>query len=72
MPLSSIILYALTRAYNFVTFDEPAFNVFFDEVNDWGMAALEKAIEGLAAYRGAQSGRNYAEAFANVSVTAGA
>ncbi|WP_222430964.1 methionine synthase [Mucilaginibacter pallidiroseus] len=30
-----------------IQFDEPAFNVFFDEVNDWGMAALEKAIEGL-------------------------
>ena len=28
-------------------FDEPAFNVFFDEVNDWGIAALERAIEGL-------------------------
>lgn len=30
-----------------IQFDEPAFNVFFDEVNDWGMAALEHAIEGL-------------------------
>ncbi|HEV7847930.1 MAG TPA: methionine synthase [Mycetocola sp.] len=30
-----------------IQFDEPAFNVFFDEVNDWGVAALEKAIEGL-------------------------
>ncbi|RIV81649.1 methionine synthase [Aurantiacibacter xanthus] len=30
-----------------VQFDEPAFNVFFDEVNDWGIAALEKAAEGL-------------------------
>lgn len=30
-----------------IQFDEPAFNVFFDEVNDWGMATLEKAIEGL-------------------------
>ncbi len=30
-----------------IQFDEPAFNVFFDEVNDWGIAALEKAIEGL-------------------------
>lgn len=30
-----------------IQFDEPAFNVFFDEVNDWGMAAMEKAIEGL-------------------------
>jgi 5-methyltetrahydropteroyltriglutamate--homocysteine methyltransferase len=30
-----------------IQFDEPAFNVFFDEVNDWGISALEKAIEGL-------------------------
>ncbi|EEV22742.1 methionine synthase, vitamin-B12 independent [Enhydrobacter aerosaccus SK60] len=30
-----------------IQFDEPAFNVFFDEVNDWGIAALERAIEGL-------------------------
>ena len=30
-----------------IQFDEPAFNVFFDEVNDWGIAALEKAIDGL-------------------------
>lgn len=30
-----------------VQFDEPAFNVFLDEVNEWGIAALERAIEGL-------------------------
>ena len=30
-----------------IQFDEPAFNVFFDDVNDWGMATLERAIEGL-------------------------
>lgn len=30
-----------------IQFDEPAFNVFFDDVNDWGIACLEKAIEGL-------------------------
>ncbi|NVC95056.1 methionine synthase [Vibrio natriegens] len=30
-----------------IQFDEPAFNVFFDEVNDWGITALERAIEGL-------------------------
>ncbi len=30
-----------------IQFDEPAFNVFFDEVNDWGVAALERTIEGL-------------------------
>ncbi|MFT4306262.1 MAG: methionine synthase [Microbacterium sp.] len=32
-----------------IQFDEPAFNVFFDEVQDWGVAALEKAAEGLRA-----------------------
>jgi 5-methyltetrahydropteroyltriglutamate--homocysteine methyltransferase len=30
-----------------IQFDEPAFNVFFDDANDWGIACLEKAIEGL-------------------------
>jgi 5-methyltetrahydropteroyltriglutamate--homocysteine methyltransferase len=30
-----------------IQFDEPAFNVYFDEVRDWGVAALEKAAEGL-------------------------
>lgn len=30
-----------------VQFDEPAFNVFLDEVPVWGIAALEKAAEGL-------------------------
>jgi 5-methyltetrahydropteroyltriglutamate--homocysteine methyltransferase len=30
-----------------IQFDEPAFNVFFDDVNEWGVATLEKAIEGL-------------------------
>ncbi|OJV98050.1 MAG: 5-methyltetrahydropteroyltriglutamate--homocysteine methyltransferase [Microbacterium sp. 67-17] len=30
-----------------IQFDEPAFNVFFDDVNDWGIAALERAAEGL-------------------------
>ncbi len=30
-----------------IQFDEPAFNVFFDEVNNWGIEALERAIEGL-------------------------
>jgi 5-methyltetrahydropteroyltriglutamate--homocysteine methyltransferase len=30
-----------------VQFDEPAFNVFHDEVRDWGIAALERAAEGL-------------------------
>jgi 5-methyltetrahydropteroyltriglutamate--homocysteine methyltransferase len=31
-----------------IQFDEPAFNVFFDEVRDWGVKALERAAEGLA------------------------
>lgn len=31
-----------------IQFDEPAFNVFFDEVRDWGIKALEQAAEGLA------------------------
>jgi 5-methyltetrahydropteroyltriglutamate--homocysteine methyltransferase len=30
-----------------IQFDEPAFNVFFDEVNAWGVDTLERAIEGL-------------------------
>ena len=30
-----------------VQFDEPAFNVYFDEVRDWGIAALERAADGL-------------------------
>jgi 5-methyltetrahydropteroyltriglutamate--homocysteine methyltransferase len=31
-----------------IQFDEPAFNVYFDEVRDWGVAALEKARAGLS------------------------
>ncbi len=30
-----------------VQFDEPAFNVYMDDVRDWGIAALERAAEGL-------------------------
>jgi 5-methyltetrahydropteroyltriglutamate--homocysteine methyltransferase len=30
-----------------VQFDEPAFNVYMDEVNDWGLKALERAAAGL-------------------------
>jgi 5-methyltetrahydropteroyltriglutamate--homocysteine methyltransferase len=30
-----------------IQFDEPAFNVYFDEVRDWGIAALMRAREGL-------------------------
>ncbi len=32
-----------------IQFDEPSFNVFFDEMEDWGIAALERAAEGLRA-----------------------
>jgi len=31
-----------------VQFDEPAFNVYFDEVRDWGIAALETARKGVS------------------------
>jgi len=31
-----------------IQFDEPAFNVFFEDVNNWGIACLERAIEGLS------------------------
>jgi 5-methyltetrahydropteroyltriglutamate--homocysteine methyltransferase len=30
-----------------IQFDEPAFNVFFEEVRDFGIRALERAVEGL-------------------------
>jgi 5-methyltetrahydropteroyltriglutamate--homocysteine methyltransferase len=30
-----------------IQFDEPAFNVFFDEVRAWGIQTLERAAEGL-------------------------
>jgi len=30
-----------------IQLDEPAFNVFMDDVKEWGIAALERAIEGL-------------------------
>jgi 5-methyltetrahydropteroyltriglutamate--homocysteine methyltransferase len=31
-----------------IQFDEPAFNVYFDEVRDWGVETLEHAARGLA------------------------
>ena len=31
-----------------IQFDEPAFNVYMSEVNQWGIAALERAAQGLA------------------------
>ena len=30
-----------------IQFDEPAFNVYFDEVRDWGIKTLERAAQGL-------------------------
>jgi len=30
-----------------IQFDEPAFNVYFDEVREWGVRTLERAAEGL-------------------------
>lgn len=30
-----------------IQFDEPAFNVYMDEVRDWGIEALHRAIDGL-------------------------
>ncbi len=32
---------------DYIQFDEPAFNVFFDEVKDWGIKILEKAASNL-------------------------
>jgi len=34
--------------FDVIQFDEPAFNVYFDEVRDWGVKALERAAHGLA------------------------
>jgi 5-methyltetrahydropteroyltriglutamate--homocysteine methyltransferase len=31
-----------------IQFDEPAFNVYMNEVRDWGIKALERAAEGLS------------------------
>jgi 5-methyltetrahydropteroyltriglutamate--homocysteine methyltransferase len=31
-----------------IQFDEPAFNVFMDDVKEWGVATLERAAEGLS------------------------
>jgi 5-methyltetrahydropteroyltriglutamate--homocysteine methyltransferase len=32
-----------------IQFDEPCFNVYIDKVKDWGMTALERAAQGVAA-----------------------
>jgi 5-methyltetrahydropteroyltriglutamate--homocysteine methyltransferase len=31
-----------------IQFDEPAFNVYMDDVKEWGIAALHRAIEGVS------------------------
>jgi 5-methyltetrahydropteroyltriglutamate--homocysteine methyltransferase len=45
--LNSEALELQAAGVDVVQFDEPAFNVFFDEVRDWGVAALERAARGL-------------------------
>ena len=35
------------QGVDMIQFDEPAFNVYMDEVKDWGIAALEAAAKGL-------------------------
>src|SRR5215510_10941672 len=37
-----------TLGVDVIQFDEPAFNVFMDQVKEWGIAALHKAVEGLS------------------------
>ncbi len=38
----------VTDGVDVIQFDEPAFNVYMDEVRDWGVEALHTAIEGVA------------------------
>jgi 5-methyltetrahydropteroyltriglutamate--homocysteine methyltransferase len=38
----------VTAGIDVIQFDEPAFNVFIDDVNEWGIATLNRAVEGLA------------------------
>ena len=37
-----------TDGVDVIQFDEPAFNVYMDQVRDWGIEALHRAIEGLS------------------------
>ncbi len=37
----------LAAGVDVIQFDEPAFNVFIDDVNEWGVATLNRAVEGL-------------------------
>lgn len=34
-----------------IQFDEPCFNIYIDQVGDWGIEALEKAFDGVSATR---------------------
>ena len=36
------------RGVDVIQFDEPAFNVFMDDVNEWGVYALHRAAQGLS------------------------
>ena len=36
-----------TLGVDIIQLDEPAFNVYMDEVRDWGVAALDRAVAGL-------------------------
>jgi 5-methyltetrahydropteroyltriglutamate--homocysteine methyltransferase len=38
-----------TEGVDVIQFDEPAFNVYMDEVKDWGVPALHRAIAGVTA-----------------------
>jgi 5-methyltetrahydropteroyltriglutamate--homocysteine methyltransferase len=38
----------VSAGIDIIQFDEPAFNVFFDDVRNWGVAALERAASGLS------------------------
>jgi 5-methyltetrahydropteroyltriglutamate--homocysteine methyltransferase len=35
-----------------IQFDEPCFNVYIDDVEDWGVEALEQCLDGVSATRG--------------------
>lgn len=45
--LNEEVLELEAAGVDIVQFDEPAFNVFFDEVRDWGVKTLERAAQGL-------------------------
>lgn len=35
-----------------IQFDEPCFNIYLDKVQDWGIAALERCMQGVSAEKG--------------------